>query len=53
MNEREIARRFISAAVFLILFVVFLVICLNPEGAIIEFLQPVIMGLIGHFGFVV
>ena len=52
-NERDIPRRFISAAIFLALFIVFLVICLNPEGAIIEFLQPVIMGLVGQFGFIV
>ena len=52
-QERVIPVRFFTSSVFLILFIIFLVILLNPEGAIIEFFGTLIKGLIGTIGFIV
>ncbi len=52
-SERVIPARFISATVFIALFIVFLVILFSPEGAIITLLDGLIKGLIGPVGFVV
>ena len=52
-TERKIPVRFFSSAIFLILFIVFLVICLNSEGAIMKLLESVVRGLIGYVGFLV
>ena len=52
-TERVIPTRFISATVFIGLFIVFLVILFAPEGAIITFLDSLVKGLIGPVGFVV
>ena len=51
--EPSIPVRFITAAVCLGLFVLFLVIALNPEGALITFFGSVLMGLIGKTAFLV
>jgi len=52
-KERSIPVRFISASVFLILFIVFLVIFLDSEGAITQLLESVVHGFIGYVGFLV
>jgi len=51
--EPAIPVRFITAVVCLALFVLFLVIAFNPEGALVTFLGGVLMGLIGKTGFLV
>ena len=51
--ESAIPIRFFSASTFIILFIVFLVILFNPEGAIINLLSGLVKGLIGTVGFVV
>lgn len=52
-QEPLIPVRFISAAVCLILFVLFLVIFLKPEGALLKLLEGIITGLIGRVAFIV
>ena len=52
-HEREIPPRFISASVCLILFVLFLIIFLNPEGKITVLIEGTVQGLIGYVGFLV
>ena len=53
VSEPAIPVRFITAVVCLGLFVLFLVIAFNPEGALITFLGDILMGLIGKTGFLV
>ncbi len=48
-----IPSRFISAAVFLGLFILLLVIFLTPEGAIVQVLDSIIRGLFGRAAFIV
>jgi len=48
-----IPRRFISSVLFLGAFILFLVIFLNPEGALTTLLESILLGLIGYVGFVV
>ena len=45
--------RFLSSALFLILFIVFLVIFLGPEGALTTLLENLVLGLVGTVGYVV
>jgi len=52
-EERRIPIRFITAAVFLGLFLVFLVIFFGPQGALVQFVGGILYGLIGRFGFAV
>ena len=52
-KEHGIPVRVISSAIFLGLFILFLVIFLKPEGALIKLIEGVIHGLIGRVGFVV
>ena len=52
-KERKIPARLISAACFLILFIVLLVIFFKPEGAIIKLLRNFLYGLLGTVGFYV
>ncbi len=49
--ERLIPLRLISCGVFLGLFILFLVIALNPEGALIGLLYKLLLGLIGEVAF--
>ena len=51
--ESSIPVRFVTAAVCLGLFILFTVIALNPEGALITFLGGVLTGLIGKAAFLV
>jgi len=51
VKEKKIPSRLISSLVFLGLSVLFLVIFLNPEGALVGLLSNVIHGLIGSVGF--
>ena len=51
--ERQIPTRLISCAVFLVLFILFLVIALNPEGALVGLLYKLLLGLIGKVAFYV
>lgn len=49
----KIPPRVVSSAVFLGLFVLFLVMFFNPEGAIVQILEGIVLGLIGGIGFVI
>ncbi len=52
-EERKIPVRVITSLIFLGLFILELVIFLQPEGAVIHLLESLINGLIGHTAFVV
>ncbi len=52
-KERKVPTRFITSVVFLGVFVLLLVIFLNPEGALTTLLEGIILGLIGRVGFIV
>lgn len=52
-NQKSIPTRVISSLVFLALFILFLVIFLAPEGAIITALDVFVHGLVGRAGFIV
>ncbi len=52
-SEFKIPARVISSVIFLALFVVFLVIFFNPEGALVQVIEGMVHGLIGRIGFVV
>ena len=52
-QAREIPVRLISSTVCLALFVLFLVVLILPEGALIQLISKFIHGLIGRVGFVV
>lgn len=51
--ERKIPVRVISSALFLGLFILFLVIFFKPEGAIVTLIESFVHGLIGRAGFIV
>ena len=50
-SMNQIPTRVITAAVCLILFILFLVMLLKPDGALLKFLNFVIQGLFGKIGF--
>ena len=52
-TEGKLPIRFISAAICLGMFVLFLVMFLNPEGVVIGWLYNLILGIIGKVGFYV
>ena len=52
-GDRKIPTRLITSAVFLGLFIVFLVMFFNPEGALIWLFENFVHGLIGRAGFIV
>ena len=52
-KEREIPVRFITSVVYLGMFVLLLVIFLNPEGALTRLFENIILGLVGNVGYVV
>ena len=51
--EHNIPVRFITSATFISLFVLFLIVFFQPEGALIRILESLIHGLIGRAGFIV
>ena len=51
--ERLIATRYIVAGVCLALFVLFLVISLGSEGALLKICENLVLGLLGKGGFIV
>ncbi len=51
--ENQIPSRLISSLVFLGLFIIFLVIALNPQGALVGLLYKLILGLAGRVAFYV
>ncbi len=51
--ERQIPVRFITSCTFLFLFILFLVLYLNPEGAVTKLLADFLFGLFGQVGFLV
>ena len=53
VEKTAIPIRLISSVICLALFIVFLVTFLQPEGALIELIEGVILGLIGQTGFLV
>ena len=52
-EKNPLPARLIAGLVFLGLFVLFLVIFLKPEGAVITLIQTIVLGLIGRIGFYV
>lgn len=52
-HESNIPTRLITSAVFLSLFVVFLVIFFVPDGALLSLIKNLVYGLIGVVGFIV
>ena len=53
VTESPIPLRFFTSVIFLGLFILFLVIALNPEGALITIFSALFMGFIGKAGFLV
>lgn len=51
-EKKQLPARGIAAAVCLVLFVLFLVAQLWPEGALVQLLANFVRGLIGHAGFI-
>jgi len=49
--ENPIPTTFVTAFVSIALFVLFLMIAINPDGALLKFVQNVVLGLIGKAGF--
>ena len=49
----KIPVRFLSSAIFLILFIVFLVIFFGPDGALTNLFENLVLGLVGTVGYVV
>ena len=49
--ENAIPNYFVVAFVSVSMFILFLVISINPEGVLLQFLKTVILGLIGQAGF--
>ena len=52
-NESRVPVRLIAALTALVLFVLFLVILLKPDGAVLKLFRSLILGLIGKTGFYV
>lgn len=52
-DDRRIPIRLISSAIFLCLFIVFLVVFFNPKGLIPKMIESLVHGLVGRTGFVV
>ncbi len=50
-HDSQIPVRLITSAVCLVLFIVFLVMFLNPEGALVVFFMNIILGLVGKVSF--
>ena len=50
-DEAKIPFRLVSAAIFAILFILFVVMLLNPEGALVRLFYGFVLGLIGKIGF--
>ena len=50
-DEAKIPFRLASAAVFAILFILFVVMLLNPEGALVHLFYEFVLGMIGKIGF--
>ena len=52
-KEQQVPVRFITSVIFLGIFILLLVIFLNPEGALTMLLEGIILGLVGRVGFIV
>ncbi len=52
-QKTKIPVRLISSVICIGLFVLFLVILIEPKGSLIKFFRNIILGLIGHVGFAV
>lgn len=49
--ERAVPPHFLIAAVSILLFALFVVISVNPDGKLLEIIQSVVLGLVGQAGF--
>ena len=49
--ERAVPPHFLIAAVSILLFALFVVISVNPDGWLLEIIQSVVLGLVGQAGF--
>ena len=52
-EERSIPKRFVSAGVSLVLFILFTAIAFEPDGALVTFVGNLVLGLIGKVAFIV
>lgn len=52
-KERKIPVRFISSALFLGLFVLMLIIAIQPEGVVLQLVESFVHGLLGRAGFLI
>ena len=53
IKNHAIPVRFITSAVFITVFVVFLVTFINPDGWLVKWLSEFYMGLFGYVGYLV
>ena len=49
--ENPIPATFVTAFISLAMFILFLMIAINPDGALLKFVQNIVLGLIGKAGF--
>ena len=49
--EKAVPPHFLIAAISILLFVLFVVISVNPDGALLKIIQSVVLGLVGQAGF--
>lgn len=49
--ENPIPSNFIIAALSIVLFLLFVIMAVNPEGVLLRFIQSIILGLVGQAGF--
>ena len=52
-KESSVPARFITSVIFISLFILLLVILLNPEGALTMLFESIVLGLLGYVGFIV
>ena len=50
---QQLPIRFLSSGIFIVLFILFLIIFLKPEGTIPGLIEDLVLGLIGRVGFIV
>ena len=49
--ERAVPPHFLIASISILLFILFVVISVNPDGALLKVIQSVVLGLVGQAGF--
>ena len=49
--ERAVPPHFLIASISILLFILFVVISVNPDGALLKVIQSIVLGLVGQAGF--